>query len=262
VIKLENILRGGNTVNERELLTCQDDIEQIILRNETYNICVRRITDNKIEEYYIINFYSTDTNCVILQIDIKNKICHLTELLKQQGCIMKKKSNNKYKDNIKECGEILMEIIIKICEKMKIKEIQLLDNSYKECIKDGNRSRINLITSKMMLDGDTWYGKFGFEPKTDEDKEIYKYNQYNYNIYFTKNMNMNKVIKKIQNKDKLVKEIDIIKKKYEEMKESKLSVYMKWLSNNYCGIYSDVYEYVYRKAGYKNYSSNIFILKI
>jgi hypothetical protein len=42
----------------------------------------------------------------------------------------------------------------------------------------------------------------------------------------------------------------------------KLSEYMRWISENYCEIFSEIYEYVYKKAGYKKYSSLKFILKL
>jgi len=45
------------------------------------------------------------------------------------------------------------------------------------------------------------------------------------------------------------------------MKENKLNIFMQWISKNYCEIYSEIYEYIYRKAGYKKYSSLKFILK-
>lgn len=135
---------------------------------------------------------------------------------------MKKKGNN-YEDNPKEGGEILMEIIIKICEKLKIKEITLSDDSYILCATNTN-ARINLIYSKMLLDGDSWYGKFGFVPVEEFNKKILE--------------------------------------KYEEMSEEKLSLFMKWISENYCSIYSEIYEYIYKKSGYKKYSSLDFVLKL
>ena len=51
---------------------------------------MRKIKNTDEENYYIINFYSPNANCILLQIDIK-KTCNLIELLKQQGCVMKKK---------------------------------------------------------------------------------------------------------------------------------------------------------------------------
>jgi hypothetical protein len=257
--KINKLLKGGELVNKRELHNCQDNIEQFILKNNEYNVCVRKIKDID-DIYYIVNFYSSGTNCVLLQMDIKNKKCHLTELLKQQGCIMKKKEE-KYNDNIKDIWEILIEIVIKICNKFKIDVLYLTDNSYILC-KNNPNSRINLIYSKMILDGDTWYGKFGFEPIDEFDKKTYKENQVNYkkNI-LTKYINKEKIISEILNKEKKINHIQKISEKYDEMVNEKLSIFMKWISENYCEIYSEIYEYIYRKAGYKKYTTLEFELK-
>jgi hypothetical protein len=45
------------------------------------------------------------------------------------------------------------------------------------------------------------------------------------------------------------------------MKEYKLSIFMGWIANNHCAIYSQIYEFIYRKAGYKKYSSVKFVMK-
>lgn len=91
VDELEKILKGGEIVNKNDLLNCEDKIEQFTINDNNYKICVRKIKNTDKEYYYIINFYSPEANCVLLQMDIKNKKVHLTELLKQQGCVMKKK---------------------------------------------------------------------------------------------------------------------------------------------------------------------------
>jgi hypothetical protein len=44
------------------------------------------------------------------------------------------------------------------------------------------------------------------------------------------------------------------------MKEDKLSNFMSWIFDNHCNIYTDIYEYIYRKAGYKKYTSLKFVL--
>jgi len=261
VDELDKILKGGEIVNKNDLLKCDDEIEQFTINNNNYKICVRKIKNTDEENYYIINFYSPDANCVLLQMDIKNKKVHLTELLKQQGCIMKKKNNN-YDNDAKEGGEILIEIVIKICEKLKIQKITLTDYSHILC-KNHPNSRINLLYSKMLLDGDTWYGKFGFEPVDDFDKKTYDENKENYkkNI-LTKYIKKENITKKILNTDKNNNSITKISEKYDEMKNEKLCIFMKWISDNYCDIYSEIYKYIYEKAGYKKYTTLNFELKL
>lgn len=113
------------------------------------------------------------------RIKVKRKKAHLSELIKQEGCLMKKK-NNIYENLPKETGVLLMEIIIKICKEFGLKEITLTNNSYILCDNNQN-ARINLIYSKMLLDGESWYGKFGFMPIEEFNNKIYKENVENYN---------------------------------------------------------------------------------
>lgn len=158
---------------------------------------------------------------------------------------------------LKDMGELLMEIVIKICIKLNINELTLTDNSYITCKTNPNK-RINLVYSKMMLNGITWYSKFGFEPKEEVDKLIYIQNHEKYNKILTKDVKSKYFIKKIQ--DEHI--VNNILKKYEEMKEDMLFIFMTWISVNYCEIYSDIYEYIYEKAGYKKYSCLDFILQL
>ncbi len=172
------------------------------------------------------------------------------------------KKINQYENLPKETGVLLIELVIKICKDFNINEITLTDNSYILCGNNPN-ARINLIYSKMMLDGESWYGKFGFEPIDEFNKKIYKENQENYkkNI-LTKKIKKENFINGIINKEKNKDEINKIQKKYEEMREERLCEFMRWISENYCSIYSEIYEYIYVISGYKKYSSLDFTLKL
>ena len=78
----------------------------------------------------------------------------------------------------------------------------------------------------------------------------------------TKEIKKKNFIKEIIDKEKNKRMIKEIKDKDEEMKEERLSIFMRWISENYCSIYSEIYEHIYKKAGYKKYSSLKFILKL
>lgn len=251
--------KGGKIVENNDITQCEDEIRQFTLKNKIYKVCVREIKKQNNIKYQIINFYSPESECVLLQIKFNEKKAHLIELIKQEGCLMEQKNKNNYENIPKETGELLMEIIIKICEKFEITELSLTDNSYIICKNDGNK-RINLIYSKMMLDGETWYSKFGFEPKDQIDKIIYKKNQQIYNKIMTYNIKKEYFVKKILDKEKNNDNITKILNKYDEMKNDKLSIFMKWISKNFCNIYCEIYEYIYEKAGYSKYSTLQFIL--
>lgn len=148
-----------------------------------------------------------------------------------------RQKNNNFQNIPKDMSELLMEIVIKICIKLNINELTLTDNSHITCKTNPNK-RINLVYSKMILDGITWYSKFGFEPKEEVDKIIYIQNHENYNKILTKDVKSKYFTNKIQ--EQYI--IDKILKKYEEMKEVKLFTFMSWISENYCEIYSDIYK--------------------
>lgn len=264
--KFQKVLNGGNLVKNNVLNECKESIKQIVINDETYKFCIRLIknTKEKEEQFYIINFYSPSFECVVLQIDTKNKKAHLTDIFKQQGCLMKKYYSF-YDDEPKNSGEILTMIVIDICKKFNLSEITLLDESYINCKNNKNRDcRINLLISKMIIDGVSWYGKFGFEPVDLYDKNIYKHNQKIYKKVLTKHITKEQLIKKISDFDKEKNNNDInnILKKYDEMKEQKLSNFMLWLSYNYCYIYCQIYEYIYEKVGYKKYLGLTFTLHL
>jgi hypothetical protein len=253
-----NLMIGGEIVSDDDLIKCTDEIRQFTFSDKTFNGCVRKIIRNNNKmEYYLINFYSSGTECVAIQIDFNKKKAHLVEIIKQTGCLMQYEKKNQFQNMPKDMGELLMEIVIKICIKLNVNELTLTDNSYITCKTNPNK-RINLVYSKMILDGITWYSKFGFEPKEDVDKLIYIQNHEKYNKILTKDVKSKYFIKKIQ--DEYI--VNKILKKYEEMKEDRLFIFMSWISENYCEIYSDIYENIYEKAGYKKYSTLDLILKL
>lgn len=253
-----NLMVGGEIVDDNDLLKCTDEIRQFTFGDKTFKGCVRKIIRNKNKmEYYLINFYSPGTECLVMQIDKNKKEAYLVEIIKQTGCLMECKKDKKYENMPKDMGELLMEIVIKICIKLNLNKLSLTDNSYITCKSNFNK-RINLVYSKMIIDGTTWYSKFGFEPIEEVDKYIYIQNQKKHNETLTKNVKLKYFTNKIQ--DKQI--INNISEKYKEMYDKKLSFFMKWISEEYCNIYSDIYEYIYEKAGYKKYSSLDFILKL
>lgn len=115
-------------VDADDLIKCEDVISEFTLGNKIYKVCVRQIKYNKnSSEYYIINFYSPDVECIILQIELNEKKAYLIELLKQNVMQLK---NSKYENMPKETGELLLKIVIKVCNKFGIDDIYLTDNSY------------------------------------------------------------------------------------------------------------------------------------
>jgi hypothetical protein len=142
----KELQKGGKLVDEEELTRCEEEIREFTLGNKKYKVCVREIKRNKKSQtYYIINFYSPSVECIILELKLKEKQAHLTELIKQEGCLMQKKKNQ-YENLPKETGVLLMEIIIKVCGDFNMNVITLTDNSYILCNNNSN-GRINLIYS-------------------------------------------------------------------------------------------------------------------
>jgi len=167
----KRVFSGGKLNSNAVLNNCKSRVTEFTVKGEIITACVRKIRDESSIEYYFLNFHSTSTNCAILQIDTINKTCQLTDLIKQRGCLLKT-FGDKFKDDFDKMGTFIINIVMKICKHLKISQLQILDDSYVNC---GNKKdgyfRINLVISRMLIDGDTYYEKFGFVPTDAQNKK-------------------------------------------------------------------------------------------
>jgi hypothetical protein len=119
--------------------------------------------------YYHLS--GNSTTCITIIINKDEQIANLYEINYNPTCFPKE---------IKEefmSGTTILNLALKLIEKVKaeynIKFITLKDNSSRECHNtDGNR----IAFSKMMtlIEGETWYGKYGFRPYNGTDQNMSK----------------------------------------------------------------------------------------
>jgi len=216
--RFPNRIQYGGKLNNNDILNnCKSNLKEFTIKGDKISVCVRKIKEDENTEFYFLNFHSASVNCVILQIDTRTNICHLTDLVKQRGCLLKK-IGDKFEDDFDKMGDFIINIIIKICNHLKIQQIQLLDDSYINCKNnDEYYFRINLIKSRMMIEGDTWYGKYGFHPLDEEDKIKYEKNKKKYLSLLTKNIFIKNILYKTPEITKYKKTFGEIIEKHESL---------------------------------------------
>lgn len=149
------------------------DIKNIIIDNNEYfyNIETGIIVDAKKQEY-ALKLITLDgfEGCGTILYNLQNKKANINNVYSANECILTKDPNIKYK-----VGDILMQIIIYMCKRLKIKYIELTDNSNYPFTGEG----VKLSIFRTMTKGEPYYLKFGFlntveKNKIDKNKKVYK----------------------------------------------------------------------------------------
>ena len=149
------------------------DIKNIIINNNEYfyNIESGVSVDSKKQEYSLklitIDGYE---GCGTILYNLIDKKANITNVYSAKDCIFTKDPTIKYK-----VGDILMQIMIFTCQQLKIKNIELTDNSNYPFTGEG----IKLSIFRTMTKGEPYYLKFGFknvfdQQKINENKVLYK----------------------------------------------------------------------------------------
>jgi len=188
-------------------------------------------------DFYMIYDKNDDERCVIILIDMKLKIAIIENL-------------NGDRPNCPN-GSRLMRATMKFLrhnkDKFGINKVVLKDNSVKHCF--GNR--INFGDMYMLLNGITWYTSYGFLPydpsKDKQDKLLTK------TVVNNKKIIDNVLVKDVINLKKYVskyswKGFDV--NKIDEMKNKKLSLYLKWILSSYDKDSCTLFYNIYRKIMY------------
>ena len=197
--------------------------------------------------------YKGLVDCGSISIDIKNKSTTITSLGNSPKCL-KSKNNVEFK-----YGDILFQIMLYICKKENIKEIDLTDNSNRKC---GNID-LSLDYLKTLTHGFPHYHKYGFKFKYDEDNEILKENYMNYlsNPKITKNKLLS-LLKKKNIDEKIIKSINKLPNEEISIKKF-IKLYTLDLTNKEnCDLIHKIYIELYKEAGYKLYSTKEYILNL
>ena len=191
--KIANIDSLGNYENKIKLVGGEpkdyNKKYNIILNGNQYYYNVERYSyvdekDVKDDRFTFIDLitikdkYKNNIHCGSIAIDTKTKKAIITSLGNSPKCLISN-GNVEFK-----YGDILFQIMINICKKENVRQIELTDNSYRQCCSpslDGNLATLgNLNLSldflKTMTHCFTHYYKYGFKYKYEPGNQILKEN--------------------------------------------------------------------------------------
>lgn len=205
--------------------------------------------------------YNNNIHCGSIAIDTKTKKATITSLGNSPKCLISN-GNVEFK-----YGDILFQIMINICKKENVKQIELTDNSYRQC----GHFNLSLDFLKTMTHGFTHYHKYGFKYKYEPDNQILKEN---YKRFLTApTIKANQILNLLKEKKIDDERIERIKKFIEKFKKEnnndnipiklfvKLQTYD--LTNiERCKFIEKIYIDLYTLAGYKPYLTKSYILKL
>ena len=210
------------------------------------------------DDYFIL--YSQEKNplsCVSILLSNKNKNAEIHEISDFKECMV---------DTNTKVGSTLLKITIKMLKKYKdtfnIKTVTLSDNSLKYC--SSNKKRIILSQMLILLNGETWHGRYNFRPfdliTQKLDKLLNKKYEENINI-------MNKITIKDAN---ILKYIKMTKKEafirgITQLLEYNPNMLLKEFLNNFlkdydetCELFSIFYKKLFIDIGLYNFHKQTF----
>ena len=225
----------------------KSDPEKIIIeyKNDSYKFV-------KIDEYedaihYALHQKDNKTNrciVIILEKDIQN--CAITELYYNPNCFKDKS----YKG--RNLLELALDFVDFLTKRYDIKTITLKDNSSKICNRD---IHIKLWLMATLTTGDTWYGKRGFIPIDELEKQFYKKNKKimtntrMQQISFFKKMFFDSVYKFHKKNTDIANELEGLYKHYYD-NDRKLKSFLSFFLSEYdiaCVIFNDFCGILYDK---------------
>ena len=212
-------------------------------------------------DVYLTNLVGS-RNCVMVTVDKKKKVANISglEIDPIKGCFDEPILNN---------GTTLMEATIKVLEKInkenyeeyQIDTIELTDNSYLYCDKE----TISLSELSFLQYGTTFYGRWGFYPKSEKKCKKYKRSQEKLFKFKVKDLDLKDFIKN-KYEGNVTKTIEKIKKDYKKNKEEVFVNWFRGISKKYmrkeCEFFDELIEYIIRIFDLKIYKKEVFVKKL
>ena len=252
------ILQKGGVIEQFEIDGHHNDVDiQRIITEDKYG---------RILHIYISSPVNIDNRCAVMFIDGDTNIAHLNSLNVHDNCIVEKVITDPVGMELtvkKRIGTKLIRIMVQICEKEKVKRIELTDNSYVTCDGGGTMQLKYLHT---LTQGVPWYYKFGFVPIDDKNKEIMEYNYNKMRNYVTNELNIKDILKNSVNirVEEIPKAREIIRIFDDNRNEKLYDTIQKVTKNSrYCNVFSKIFEEVYCGLKLKKYNGSLkMILKV
>lgn len=250
IIKNKKILHKQLFNNYLNFIGGDPDNLIISYKNIEYKFEKSMIDDN----HYVL--YSTDElECVSILIDKENKLAEIHGISNYDTCTLISVSNQ-------SIGSLLLKITIKMLKKYKeileINKITLTDNTIKKCkYKD-----INLSMMLTLINGDTWYGKYGFIPSNKKLISFYENNKKIINNIKLKDIDLIKYLKLGKlDKSIIIKTKEFISSHQELLLKDYLTKFLKEYDKT-CTYFYNFYEELFYDLQLYNFSHNPFELTI
>ncbi len=230
--------------------------------------------DEYIESMYILHDNDEYERCMIILIYRTDENAIIQDFKSNSECI-----KSDIIENDVGIGTILMEFIIKLLtmskDKLNIKNIILTDNSVIPCIK--NKIYPNIIFSDLytLINGYSWYAKFGFKiynrdkTKLNNITKIFNNNKYIidttkydseiFKIIISDSLNNVNSVDKNYLKDN-IESLNIILSKYNE--NTLLKDVLKEISNDDCNLFRILMDSIITKLGIESLSKQDYILRL
>jgi len=222
------------------------------------NIKFNKIVDNNELHLYLSNIDEND-NCIYIIIDIPEHIAYIQGVTNNMAssCFDNPELNN---------GKAIMEITIKMLEKYKeklsLKKIELKDNSFLTCDK---KTKIILSDLSLLQYNETFYSRFGFRPKEEEQYEYYMKNKAILSIIKVNKINLLKILNKWGFKiDQKLK--DSMMEHYNEHLDYNIVQWFNLFSRLFmkkdCALFKHIIESLYIKLGLRHLNGISYVKKL
>lgn len=231
-----------------------------------------KCVDDEYNSAYSLKFLDSDSEYIIILIEHGSNLAYIHSIANSGG---KYEFNKKYTPSGSLLLKVALELLTKYRKELKINRVFLKDNATKYCFDEESGKtyeKIILGDMLMLLNGDTWYGSYGFlpfEPNSnkphDQRIELYRRNQ--------------KIIKKARIKDVHLYDyllnaseetgrdlnMEKIKKYLKENEKGSLSKFLRDLIKNYdheCDMFSKIYHMIFKELKLISFYGMAFYLDL
>lgn len=204
--------------------------------------------------------------CIVIEIDKLKGVAHIESLQFSDECFAKNATEKSRSMLLRAC----LKLLNTVKDKYKLKYVWLMDTSEKYCNKVNNY--INLDSFYMLLYGNSWYGKYGFEPfKKDREindeirKSKYKENQKIVKETSIENTKIEDILINAIKKNKLKFNIEKVRNTIQKHKKMTINKFFKTLMkkfDNMCELFYYSYEEIMYKCGIHDLHNGTYWLKL
>lgn len=250
-------LRHDQNLNIKKIYQSGGSIKTFIIDDNELRVNIKKIqmdADNK--KNLQLNIVTLDENediCAMMLVYGDDQTGVIQDIFNYKTCI----SNKKGYDDLK-IGTKLLKILISLAKELKLKKIELTDNSQILC----GKIKINLIDARTLTNGYPWYLKFGFKSK---DKNVNKQIIDNYNKIKnvkTKDIDLTDLINSTIKKYDIKRDYSNIKNYINTNQEKLLMGTMRFILEKECKLFDLLWQSIFYKLDIRSITKKSFYKKL